>query len=374
MSVTSSIDPRRVPSSGVANEIRADRSRATVLRAGLTPASAAVLVGAVVTAFVLTDAFVLAHRTIGWVVACAVVALLIDPLVDAVARVVPRWIAVIAVVLLIVGIVATLVAGLVNDVINSLDELKQNAPAAARSLEQQYSWAKDLDLGKRASDFVADLDRGVRRTTVSKALGTVPSYLVTGVLMLFLLAYGRNYFNGFADQFSPERGDRIRAVGGEAASRGRRYLLVVVAESIFDGVVVGLVCLLLDLPAAVSLGFAVGVMTVLPLIGVLVGGIPALLLAFGLQGWDSAAWILLVLLALQTIEAAVVRPVVDARTVRVGPTIPIVIGLIGFDLYGVGGAIYGIALAVIGMAALDAVGRERGDLPSAPVDGQAPQE
>ncbi len=345
-----------------------------MLRAGLTPASAAVLVGAVVTAFVVADAFVLAHRTIGWVVACAVVALLIDPVVDAVARVVPRWIAVIAVVLVTVAVVATLVVGLVNDVINSLDELKKNAPVAARSLEQRYSWAKDLSLGQRVTDFVVDLDRQVRRTTVSKALGTVPSYLVTGILMLFLLAYGRSYFDGFADQFDPERRDRLRTVGSEAASRGRRYMLVVLAESIVNGLVVGVVCWLLDLPAAVSLGFAVGVMTVLPLIGVLVGGIPALLLAFGLPGWGAAVWMLVVLLPLQVVEVAVVRPVVDARTVRVGPTIPIVVGLLGFDLYGVGGAAYGIALAVIGMAALDAVGRERGDVPSAPVHREAPQE
>jgi predicted PurR-regulated permease PerM len=369
-----SIEPRRVRSTCVANDARARRPRATVLGAGLTPGSAAVLVGAVVTAFVVADAFVLAHRTVGWVVACAVVALLIDPVVDAVARVVPRWLAIVAVLLVILAIVATLVAGLVNDVINSLDELKENAPAAARSLEQRYSWARDLNLGQRVSDFVVDIDREVRRTTVSKALGTVPSYLVTGILMLFLLAYGRNYFDGFADQFTPERGERIRSVGREATSRGRRYLLVVVVESIANGVVVGTVCWLLDLPAAVSLGFAVGVMTVLPLIGVLVGGIPALLLAFSLPGWAAAVWVLLVLLGLQLIEAVVVRPAVDTRTVRVGPTVPIVVGLLGFDLYGVGGAVYGIALAVIGMAALDAIGRGRDDAPSAPVDREAPQE
>jgi predicted PurR-regulated permease PerM len=357
----------------VANEAGAGRPRTTVLRAGLTPASAALLVGAVVTAFVLSDAFVLAHRTFGWVAACAVVALLVDPVVDAVARFVPRWIAVVTVVLLLLAVVGTLVVGLVNDVINSLDDLKQNAPVAARSLEQRYTWAKDLDLSHRVTDFVVDLDRQVRRTTVSKALGTVPSYLVTGILMLFLLAYGRSYFEGFADQFSAERGDRIRTVGREAAWRGRRYLLVVVAESIVNGVIVGVVCWLLDLPAAVSLGFAVGAMTVLPLIGVIVGGIPALLLAFSLPGWAAALWVLVVLLVLQVVEAAVVRPYVDARTVRVGPTIPIIVGLLGLDLYGVGGAVYGIALAIIGMAALDAVGRQRGDV-SAPVDREVPQE
>ena len=82
--------------------------------------------------------------------------------------------------------------------------------------------------------------------------------------------------------------------------------------------------------------------------------------------------VLVVLVVLQAVEAAVVRPVVDARTVRVGPTIPIIVALLGFELYGVGGAIYGIALAVIALAALDAVGRLRGDDPDAVDDRPAP--
>ena len=65
------------------------------------------------------------------------------------------------------------------------------------------------------------------------------------------------------------------------------------------------------------------------------------------------------LVALQLVEAAVVRPRVDPRTVRLGPTIALVVALLGFELYGVGGAVYGVALAVVGLAALDAVGRLR---------------
>ncbi len=337
--------------------------RASVLRAGLTPGAAVLLVGAVVTAFVLADAFVLAHRTVGWVVACSVVALLIDPVVTFVARVVPRGVAVVVVLLAVLGAIAVLVAGVATDLVDSLDELKENAPVAAESLQERYDWLERMDVASRVSDFVDDLDSRVRQDAVSEAIGTAPTYVVTGVLMLFLLAYGRRYFEGFAAQFSEERGERIRLVGREAATRGRRYLLVAIGQSAGYGIVVGLAGLLLDIPAAFSLGFLVGALTVLPLIGVVVGGVPALLLAFGLEGWTTTLWLLAVLLVLQTIEAVVVRPLVDARTVRVGPTVPIIVGLLGFELYGVGGSVYGIALAVIALAALDSVGRIRGDDP-----------
>lgn len=342
--------------------------RAAVLRAGLTPGAAVLVVAGVVTAYVLAEAFELAHRTIGWVVACSIVALLIDPVVAFVSRLLPRWLAIIVTLLALLVVISGVVAGLASDLLDSLDELRESVPVAAQSLQDRHDWLERVDLATRAADFVDDLDRRVRSRAVPEAVGTAPTYLVTSILMLFLLIYGRRYFEGFAAQFGPERQARIRTVGHDAAIRGRRYLLIVIGHSIVNGTIIGTVCWLVGLPAAFSLGFVVGVMTVLPLIGVFVGGIPALLLAFGLEGWPAMFWLLFALLVLQAIEAAVVRPYVDDRTVRVGPTVPIIVGLLGFDLYGGGGAAYAIALAVIGLAALDSAGRLRGDAddPSVP--------
>ena len=221
----------------------------------------------------------------------------------------------------------------------------------------------DLEVADRVQDFVDELDERVRQDAVSQAAETAPTYVVTGILMLFLLAYGRRYFEGFVAQFPKERQADLRLVGQSGGAARSPVPLVALGQSILYGLLVGWLCWMFDLPAAISLGVAVAVCTPLPLIGVLVGGVPALLLAFGLEGWRTGAAVLAWLLVLQAIEAAAVRPYVDARTVRVGPTIPIVVALLGFELYGVGGAIYGIALAVIALAALDAVGRLRGDDP-----------
>jgi predicted PurR-regulated permease PerM len=346
---------------GVAEEVRPRPATVRTWRAGLTLESAALLVGAVVTAFVLRNAFVAAHRTVGWVIACAIVALLIDPLVDFVDRLLPRVLSVVVVLLVVLGVVAGVTIGLAHDVLDSLDELKTTAPEAAAELEANYEWAADIGVAERVQTFVDDLDKRVRRVAVSQAAETVPTYLITGILMLFLLAFGRRYFEGFVRQFREDRREAIRDVVTSAALRGRVYLLVMIGLSIVNGAIVGLVCWALDLPAPVSLGIAVGLFTILPLIGVFVGGVPALLLAFGLEPWQTGAVVATTLLVLQLFEAVVVRRLVDPRTVRLGPTIPIVVGLLGFDLYGVGGAIYGIALAVLVLAALDAVGRRRGD-------------
>ena len=335
--------------------------RVRVWHAGLTPASAVLVVGAVITAFVLRNMFVSAHRIVGWVVACAIVALLVDALVEIVDRVLPRWISVIVVLLGIGAIVAGVMIGLANDVLDSLDELQTTAPEAAAALEERFGWASDIGVADRVQAFVDELNDRIRERAVTRIAGTAPTYLMTGILMLFFLFYGRRYFNALVMQFGADHRDDIRTVATSGASRGRRYLLIAIAHSLANGVIVGMLCWSLELPAALSLGVVVGAFTILPLIGVLVGGVPAILLAFGSEGGRTGAVVLIVLLLLQAIEATIVRPWVDPRTVRIGPAAAIVVGLLGFELYGIGGAVYGIALIALAFAALDAIGRIHGD-------------
>ena len=132
-------------------------------------------------------------------------------------------------------------------------------------------------------------------------------------------------------------------------------MLVSLANALAIGLAFGGLCRALDVPAPLSLGAAVAVMSMVPFIGVVIGGVPALLLAYGSLSWTDGAIVLAGLVTLQGFEALVVRPYLDRRAVRVGPTVPTIVGLLSFELYGIGGAVYGVALAVLGMAALDAV-------------------
>jgi predicted PurR-regulated permease PerM len=322
----------------------------------VTPTSVAIVVAAVIVALILSNAFEAAHTTLGWVVACSVVALLLDPLVGFVDRFLPRLLSVILVLLAVVTVVAGVTIGLASDLNTSLEELRDAAPEAAQELEERYDVAREIGVADRVESFIKDLDENVRSDALTAAAETVPTYVVTGILMLFILGYGRRYFAAFVDQFAPQRRPLLRSVLSGAARRGQRYLLAVLAHSIVNGVIFGTTCSLVGLPASRSLGIAVGFFTLFPLIGVLVGGIPALLLAFGLDGWGTGFIVLAVLIALQLVEALIVRPFVDVRTVRLGPTVAIVVALLGFELYGIGGAVYGVALAVIGLAALDELG------------------
>ena len=115
--------------------------------------------------------FVAAHQIVGWVVACSLVALLIDPLVNLVERLLPRALSVIVVVITLIAVVVGVVAGLTRELLSSIDDLEEAAPRAAVGLEERYDWAADVDVTTRVTDLVERINESVRSETIDRAFG-----------------------------------------------------------------------------------------------------------------------------------------------------------------------------------------------------------
>lgn len=323
-------------------------------RFALSPAAAFAVVGAVVLGIVLQRAFVAAHRTIGWAAACGVVALLLDPVVQWLDRRLPRVLAILASLFGLAGLVGIAVFGVVRQIGDSLEKLSRTAPEAARRLEQRTSFARELELGDRVAAFVDTIERQLQREALAR-VGTAPTYVVTGILMLFFLAYGRRYLRGGLQQISDpvRRADAARRLR-RGLTRGRNSLLLTLAQVVVVTLIASAALWLVDLPTPFVLGLLIGMLSSIPYLGVLVGGIPALLLAFGFNGAGAALIVLVLLAALQALEGLWVRPSLDPHTVSVGPLAPLAVAFIGFELYGPGGAVYGYALIVLAIALFDA--------------------
>jgi predicted PurR-regulated permease PerM len=112
---------------------------------------------------------------------------------------------------------------------------------------------------------------------------------------------------------------------------------------------------LLELNASFLLGLIVGGLSVVPSMGIILGGLPAMLIAAAFVGVDGLAWVIALLVGLQLIDDHLVQPRIDTRTLRVGPAAPLIVGLLGWELYGLGGAIYAVALLVLVLALARAV-------------------
>src|SRR5688572_21867441 len=117
----------------------------------------AVVLGAAATATVAFGVASAARRTLGWAVACAVVASLVAPFVSMLHRLLPRALAV-GLVLLVVGVAGISVAGgVLRDLDNQFDRLQREAPRAAAQLERSDragGLARDFRLEERVNELI----------------------------------------------------------------------------------------------------------------------------------------------------------------------------------------------------------------------------
>jgi putative heme transporter len=328
-------------------------------RVRFSAGSAALVVAALAGTLLVRNVFLAASQPLGWAVAAVTAALVLSAVTDVYGRYVRHGLAVVLSLLTVAGTTAVLLVGLVPELQRETDRLTEVLPDAAADLERHErfgSAARDLDLAARVDDAVADLDERISgRAAIEGAVGTVPSFALTAILVVFFLLWGDRMAAAAQRQISDDDlRARVSAVAHRALVRGRGYIAWVVAQGMALGGLVGGVAWWLDLPAPIGLGLFVGLLSLVPYLGVLLGSIPLLLLAAASEpGWRTALVAALVL-ALQAGAIVLARYTIHLRTVRVGPTVIVVTALVGFEVYGFGGVAVALALAVFAMAALDA--------------------
>jgi predicted PurR-regulated permease PerM len=332
----------------------AERHRVTV-------GSVALVVAALIATVVARNMFVAAHRILGWAVAASVVAVLVDPIVNRLCRHMNRIFALLLTLLAIGAIAGVLVYGVFANLQTEADHLKTEAPKAAAQIEartdQLGQYARDFKLKERVDAFVASFEKhaGSGGQALRTAVGTVPTYFVCGILTIFLLIYGKRTVDGALAQISDKaRRKRMSEVLADAVGRARGYIGGAIAEAVVFGLVAYAVCRVWGLPAPVVLGLVAGALALLPYIGFFLGAIPIALFAAGFKSITGAIVLVLVVIAIQAAEALTVRRWIDEKTMHVGPAIPVIVALLGYEIYGIGGAGYGVAIAVLLLALADA--------------------
>jgi predicted PurR-regulated permease PerM len=120
-----------------------------------------------------------------------------------------------------------------------------------------------------------------------------------------------------------------------------------------------------DVPAPAPLGLIIGVTSMMPYLGIVLGSIPALLLAAGFRSFTAAGVLLVVFLAMQTGQILLHRRL-RGRVIYVGPALIGIVFLLGYDVYGLGGALFGTAIAIFVMALADAIGTDDPEVDALP--------
>lgn len=341
--------------------IPAADARAERLR--VRPWSVAALVLVLVGATVVRNLVAAAHQPIAWALASVSIAILLAPVVVLLDRYVHRATAIFLTLIVLAATVVGLVLALFSDLRDEISGMRDLLPAAAADVEDHDRFgdaARDFQLQERVEALVDSIEERVSgRVAVERAIGTAPTFLVNAVLVVFFLVWGARMWQGALSQIgNSELRERTSATTLAVVGRTRRYVHLMVAHALVVGGLVAVVARTLELPAAAVLGLITGVFSLVPYIGIVFGGLPVILLAAAFEPLQVTAALLVGVLLIQVASIVFTRGFVHPRSVRVGPAAIVVLALIGLDLYGLGGAMFGGLVAVVLVTLADVLGSD----------------
>jgi predicted PurR-regulated permease PerM len=301
-------------------------------------------------------------RVLGWLAAAAIVAALLHPMVAGLSRSLPRAVALLMVIVVTIAVLGGLAYATVDDLRREATKLQEAAPDAARSIERSARFgtaAREFGLTDRVTELVQELPTRVTGGSADQSLTAAATrgfaYVAGIVLTVFLLLYGPRMVEAGLRQIGDEtRRANARRMLDRAYARWWRYVALNLVRGLAVGLLGYVACRLIGLPGAFLLGLALGVFSLVPYVGVLIGSLPIVLLALGLEPSSPRFVILLVgFVGYQVLDGFFVQPQLDRRSIRVGPVLPLVVAMVAFELYGLGGALYGMAAAVLVACVLD---------------------
>jgi len=201
--------------------------------------------------------------------------------------------------------------------------VQQNAPKLQKAAK---------NLGKPALSIGEGLGKAVVSTIV--ALTSI------AFLSLFILMEAPTIRRGLLGTMRADRREAIEDVAGRVSRQVTQYVAGTVALSVLFGAVILVTMLVLGVPFALLIGLWVALVAMIPLVGGLIAGAPAVFVAL-LHSVTAAVVLGVVFVVFQLVENHFLYPVVMSRTVRMNPLWVLLAVLIGANLGGVFGSSLG---------------------------------
>ncbi|MFJ6568248.1 AI-2E family transporter [Streptomyces sp. NPDC091292] len=181
---------------------------------------------------------------------------------------------------------------------------------------------------------------------------TVIVEALTGILLamfstLFLLYDGRRIWEWVLKLVPTAARPGIAGAGPRAWRTLTAYVRGTVIVALIDAIFIGLGIYFLGVPMAVPLAVFIFLFAFIPLVGAVVSGALAVVVALVTQGPFTAVMTLAVVLAVQQIEGHILQPFILGRAVRVHPLAVVLSVAAGGLVAGIGGAVVAVPLVAV---------------------------
>lgn len=267
-----------------------------------------------------------------------------------------RSLSVATVFLVLLGAVALIVSLVVPPLIDDGRAFAQDLPSYVERGQRILNRNPDLyerlqSAAQRGAADPAAIFGGF--LTVGQTLvGAIVNILLVVVLTIYILADGDRIYRWLVRYLPWEQRDKLDRAIPEVSSVVSGYVLGQAINSTLFGLFSFAVLTLLDVPQALFLAILAAFMDAIPIAGVLIATVPAVLLALTVSP-TAAVVVLIAYVLYQQIENYVIVPRVFTSTLQISSFAVLVAALVGGELLG----IIGIPLALPIAAAVPVVER-----------------
>jgi len=319
---------------------------------------------AVLAALALAYIFLISAQILVVLVVAVLIASAVRPLVVKLRRLrLPEGLAILVVYAGIAIAIFVLFALVLPPVINQMANYLQNDWQLVSRLVYAQSWIErrltELTGGPVSLIPPEEIDTAVTnfldnlRITAPDMVDDIGAVLgdavLTFVMGLYWLTSRDSAVDFLTRLFAPKHKERTIAIITEIEDSLGSYMSGIVLVALIVGIANFVLLVIFGVPNAATLSFIIGFTTIIPIVGGLIGGALATILAL-LTSPLNGLIVFVVFILMQQLENHVLTPRVMSRSVGLDPLLVIVGVFIGFSLGGVVGAI--VSIPVMGTLAI----------------------
>ncbi len=202
----------------------------------------------------------------------------------------------------------------------------------------------------RASDQLAQNRNQIASGVITGAVKVgefITGTLLTAFLLFFFLKDGPSMWGWFTGQFDQPAGEHLHNVGHRVLSTMGAYLRGISLVGLIEGTAIGIVLAILGVPLLIPLVLLQFFAAFFPVVGALLAGTIAVLVALVSGGLSDALIVGVAILLIQQADNHLLQPLIMGRAVKLHPIAVILALAAGGIAGGIIGALLAVPLAAV---------------------------
>ena len=257
----------------------------------------------------------------------------------------------------LIAVVLALLFGVARQIHSEYPSLKSKSEASFANVTKVLS-SEPFNIQKQdINNFTNDINTYLKdhSSTIISGVssdGVTAGHVIAGVFLalfstIFLLIDGAAIWRWVVGIFPRASRENIL----EAGVKGWQTLISFVKSQIavagVDAVGIGLGAIILQIPLAIPIAVMVFLGSFIPVVGAVVTGLIAVVIALIFNGWLAAVLMLGVVLLVQLLEGHILQPFLIGKAVKVHPLAIVLSVAIGSLLAGIPGALFAVPIVAV---------------------------